>query len=91
MTTLNVDQLAQRFLSGIPEAFGAARHDLEANFRAVLQGAAGQLDLASRSEFDVQARLLERARERITQLESRLGVLEGRLAELQSAFPPVSD
>ena len=84
MTTLNVDQLAQRFLSGIPEAFGAARHDLEANFRAVLQGAAGQLDLASRSEFEVQSRVLERARERIAALEARISELEARVARPQS-------
>ena len=69
----------------------AAQEPLNQGFRAVLQGAAGQLDLAARSEFDVQARLLERARERIAQLETRLGALEERLAELQSAFPPVSD
>ncbi len=91
MPALNVDQLAQRFLAGLPEAIGAARHDLEANFRAVVQGAASQLDLATRSEFDVQARLLERARERIAQLESRLGALEQKLGEMQAAFPPVSD
>jgi BMFP domain-containing protein YqiC len=91
MTTLNIDQLTQRFFAGVPEALASARHDLEANFRAVLQGAAGQLDLATRSEFAVQAKVLERSRERIAQLEARLGLLEAKLAELQAALPPVSD
>lgn len=91
MATLNIDQLSQRFLSGIPEALGSVRKDLEANFRAVLQGAAGQLDLATRSEFAVQAKVLERSRERIAELEARLAALEARLAELQASLPPVSD
>jgi BMFP domain-containing protein YqiC len=91
MATLNIDQHSQRFFTGLPEALGSVRHDLEANFRAVLQGAAGQLDLATRSEFTVQAKVLERSRERIAQLEGRLAALEGRLAELQAALPPVSD
>ena len=91
MATLNIDQLTQRFFSGLPEALGSARDDIEANFRAVLQGAAGQLDLASRSEFAVQAKVLERSRERIAQLEARLAVIEGKLSGLQAAIPPVSD
>jgi BMFP domain-containing protein YqiC len=91
MSTLNIEQLTQRFFAGLPEALGSARHDIEANFRAVLQGAAGQLDLATRSEFAVQAKVLERSRERIAQLEARLAALEGKLAALQAALPPVSD
>jgi len=91
MATLNIDQLSQRFFSGLPEALGSVRNDLEANFRAVLQGAAGQLDLATRTEFAVQAKVLERSRERIAQLEARLATLEARLNELQASLPPVSD
>jgi BMFP domain-containing protein YqiC len=88
MDNRHVEDLARRFVAGLPAALGAMRADLEANFRAVLQGAAGRFDLTSRSEFDVQAKVLERARERIAQLEARIDALEQRLQQLQAPPPP---
>ena len=91
MDNAHVEELARRFISGLPAALDGMRAELEANFRAALQGAAGRFDLATRSEFDVQAKVLERARQRIAQLEARLGALEERLEQLQQSLPPVSD
>jgi BMFP domain-containing protein YqiC len=87
MDNRHVEDLARRFVAGLPATLGAMRADLEANFRAVLQGAAGRFDLTSRSEFDVQAKVLERARERIAQLEARIDALEQRLQQLQTPPP----
>ena len=50
--------------------------DLEKNLRATLAAFFSRLDLVTREEFDVQAALLERARERLAQLEARLAELE---------------
>ncbi len=50
--------------------------DLEKNLRASLGAFFNKLDLVTREEFDVQAALLERARERLAQLEARLTELE---------------
>jgi BMFP domain-containing protein YqiC len=80
MEALHIDELARRFAAGLPGALGALKSEVECNFRAVLQGAAGKLDLASRSEFEVQSRVLERARERIATLEARISELEARVA-----------
>jgi BMFP domain-containing protein YqiC len=91
MENSNIEDLVRRFAAGLPAALGTMRQDLEANFRATLQGAASKLDLTSRSEFDVQAKVLERSRERIAQLEARLSALEARLQLLQESLPPVSD
>ena len=91
MEALNVEELARRFVAGLPAALGNMREELETNFRATLQSAASRFDLTSRSEFEVQAKVLERARARITALESRLAALEQRLQQLQDALPPVSD
>jgi BMFP domain-containing protein YqiC len=91
MENLQIEDLARRFAAGLPAALGAMRHDLENNFRAVLQGAVGGLDLTSRSEFAVQAKVLERSRERIAQLEARIDALEQRLQQVQESLPPVSD
>ena len=86
-----IDELARRFVAGLPAALGAMRQEVEANFRAVLQGRLGALDLTSRSEFDVQSKVLERARERISALEERLARLEAQLAQMQSGPGPARD
>lgn len=88
METMNVEEMARKFVSGLPAALSGMRAELEANFRAALQGAAGRFDLATRSEFDVQAKVLERSRQRIAQLEARLAALEERLEKLQQPVPP---
>jgi len=87
MDHLTVEEMARKFVSGLPAALSGMRAELEANFRAALQGAAGRFDLATRSEFDVQSKVLERSRERIAQLEARLAMLEDRLEKLQPPPP----
>ena len=55
---------------------GWQRRDLEDNFKAVLQSGLARLDLVSRQEFDVQAAVLRRTREKLEALEARLATLE---------------
>ena len=50
--------------------------DLEQNFKAVLQGGLAKLDLVTRQEFDIQAAVLRRSRERLEELEKRIAALE---------------
>ncbi len=50
--------------------------DAEKNLRALLQGAFTKLELVNREEFDIQADLLRRTKEKLAQLENRLGELE---------------
>jgi BMFP domain-containing protein YqiC len=52
--------------------------DLERNFRAMLAATFARLDLVTREEYDVQATVLARARERLAALEKRVAELEGR-------------
>ena len=52
--------------------------DIETNVRAMLANAFARLDLVTRHEFDVQAGILARTREKLTQLETRLAELEQR-------------
>jgi BMFP domain-containing protein YqiC len=52
--------------------------DLEKNLRALLSATFARLDLATREEFDVQATLLARSREKISELEKRVAELEQR-------------
>jgi ubiquinone biosynthesis accessory factor UbiK len=83
MDSAQIEELARRFMAGLPAALHDMRAELETNFRAALQSAANRYDLASRSEFDVQSKVLERTRARVAELEARLQAVEARLQELQ--------
>ncbi len=50
--------------------------DIEKNARALLTSGFSKLDLVTREEFEVQATLLARARERLAALEARVTALE---------------
>ncbi|MDR1936617.1 MAG: accessory factor UbiK family protein, partial [Candidatus Accumulibacter sp.] len=49
---------------------------IEKNARALLSGFFAKLDLVSREEFDIQARVLQRTREKLDALEERVARLE---------------
>jgi BMFP domain-containing protein YqiC len=71
-----LDDLARRLSEALPPGLAAVRDDLERNFRAVLQAGLARLDLVTRQEFDVQAGVLRRTRERLEELDRRLAALE---------------
>ena len=72
-----IDDLARRLHEAVPRALRDMQDDLEQNFKAVLQSTLARLELVTREEFDIQAALLERTREKLEALEARLGKLEG--------------
>jgi len=58
--------------------------DVEKNLRALLASFFARLDLVTREEFDVQARLLARSREQLGALESQVAELEARVRKPNS-------
>jgi len=52
--------------------------DIEKNIRALLTQGFAKLDLVTREEFDVQAQVLVRTREKLTALEARVAELEAQ-------------
>lgn len=76
MDPRSLDELARRLAAAVPPGVAALRRDLEENFKAVLQAGLSKLDLVSRQEFDVQAGVLRRTREKLEALEARLAELE---------------
>jgi len=50
--------------------------DLEKNAKAMLGGFFSRLDLVTREEFDIQAEVLARTREKLRELEARVETLE---------------
>lgn len=77
----SLDDLARRLAQSVPPQVTALKNDLEANFKSVLQTGLNKLDLVTRQEFDVQAGVLARTREKIGGLEERLAALEAELAK----------
>ena len=73
-----IDDLARRLAGAVPESVVALRRDLEQNFKGVLQGQLARLELVTREEFDVQATVLKRTREKLAALEKRLAELEAK-------------
>jgi hypothetical protein len=72
----SLDELAAR----IGKAFeGSPAKDLEKNVKAMLQSGLARLDLVPRQEFDIQADVLRKTREKVERLETRVAELEARM------------
>ena len=71
--------MAKRLADVMPPQMTALKDGIEANFRSVLQAGLAKLDLVSRQEFDVQAAVLARTREKLGALDARLADLEKEL------------
>jgi len=54
--------------------------DVEKNLQALLSAAFAKLDLATRAELEIQAKVLARSREKLSELEARVAELEARLS-----------
>lgn len=70
-----LDDVSARVAAAI--AASPAR-DAEKNLKAMLTSALAKLDLVTREEFDIQARVLLRTREKLQTLETRVAELEAR-------------
>ena len=55
--------------------------EFEKNLKALLSAAFAKLDLATREELDVQAKVLARTREKLSALEARVAELEASLRQ----------
>ena len=63
----------------LPEDLNAMKDDIEKNLRATLDAAFSKMDLVTREEFDIQASLLSRTREKLEGLQEKLSALEDQL------------
>ena len=75
-----LDALAQRLATALPEGLKALQEDLGRNLRGSLEAGLSSLDLVNREEFDVQRAVLARTREKVTRLEAQVAELERILA-----------
>ena len=55
--------------------------DFDKNMHALIQGAFTKMELVSREEFDVQAEVLRKTREKLVALEAKLAELEVKVKQ----------
>lgn len=81
LNSKTLDDLAAR----IGKAFeGSPAKDIEKNIKAMLQSGLARLDLVTRQEFDVQAEVLRKTRDKVERLEARVTELEARMPAPES-------
>jgi len=71
-----LDDLTRHLSGSLPKGLQALQEDINRNLRAALEAGLAKLDLVTREEFDVQAAVLARSREKLEQLESEVAALE---------------
>ena len=63
----------------LPEDLNMLKEDLEKNLRATLNATFSKMEIVTREEFDIQASLLSRTREKLEALQEKLSELEKKL------------
>ncbi len=81
-----LDELSAR-LAGLIPAANELRQETRAKVEKTLKHGLRELDVLTREEFDAQARALDRAQQRVTELEAVIADLESRLATLEQQQP----
>lgn len=74
-----IDDLSRRLHASLPEGMRALQQDVDRNLRAAVQAALGRLDLVTREEFEVQAKVLARTRAQVGALSRRIAALEAQM------------
>ena len=74
-----IDELTKRLSAALPPGVNVLKEDVEKNMRSVLHAAFSKMDLVTREEFEVQAQVLQRSREKLEALERQVAELEKKL------------
>jgi BMFP domain-containing protein YqiC len=82
LNSKTLDELAARVGKAIENS---PAKDIEKNVKTMLQSGLSRLDVVPRTEFDTQAQVLLRTREKLEQLEARVAEREARFSS-----PPAS-
>ena len=70
------DEIAEQLGQLLPPGVAELKTDFEQNAKAMLQSTLGKMDLVTREEFDIQAAVLQKTRQKLEDLERRLAELE---------------
>lgn len=79
MNTKIIEELTKRLGGALPPEANVLKGDMENNIRSVLHAAFSKMDLVTREEFEVQAQVLQRSRQKLEQMEKQVAELEKHL------------
>lgn len=74
-----IDELVNSLSRLLPPGLETLKNEFKKNAKTVIQKAFEHLDLVNREEFDVQAAVLARTREKLEAMEQQLAELERQL------------
>lgn len=69
------DELTKKLFATLPSSFQNFEQEIQQKFKSVLQAGFSQLDLVTREEFDIQAKVLARTREKLEALQEQVNHL----------------
>jgi ubiquinone biosynthesis accessory factor UbiK len=70
-----ISELARKLAAAVPPGVRALQADVERSFQAILTAGLARMNLPTREEFDIQRKVLERTREKLTALEADIAAL----------------
>ncbi|MDH3633998.1 MAG: accessory factor UbiK family protein [Gammaproteobacteria bacterium] len=72
----SINRLSEKINELLPPGLQQVKTDFDARLKSLLQQQLANFEMVSREEFDLQARVLARTREKLEAVESRLKELE---------------
>ena len=74
-----INQLSDKINALLPPGLQQVKADFDARLKTLLQQQLANFEMVSREEFELQARVLERTREKLEVIEARLKELDKSL------------
>ncbi|HMB60507.1 MAG TPA: accessory factor UbiK family protein [Xanthomonadales bacterium] len=71
-----IDELTRKLADSLPPGFNRLKDETDEQFRMVLTRAFERMNLVTREEFDAQAAVLARTREKLRQLQEQIAKFE---------------
>jgi len=71
-----LEEIAKQITNNMPQGVKNLADTLEGKTKQVLQNKLAEMDFVSREEFDIQSQVLIRTREKLTELEAKVALLE---------------
>ncbi|KPH57721.1 accessory factor UbiK family protein [Pseudoalteromonas sp. NEC-BIFX-2020_002] len=74
-----LEEIAKQISNNMPQGVKNLADTFEAKTKQAIQNKLAEMDFVSREEFDVQSQVLIRTREKLTELEAKVALLEQQL------------
>ena len=79
MSKPTIEDFIGQFVDALPADLGRLRQDVKKQLRMGLGAAFSRMDLVTREEFDIQAQLLARTRQRLENIQAQLDDAQRRM------------